>query len=271
MKTKPEQSKAVSSNEYTKEYYQHACQGHMEFKNSGGLDLPNRLKIPLDLAQIQPGMKIIDIGCGRGEIIIQSAKLGAYSLGIDYATEAINISKETIGNTINDNPALKIDVFQCDATSLPFLNNSFDRIFMLDVVEHLYPQQLDKTFQEIYRVLKPAGKLIIHTMPNIWYYKFGYPLYRFLQNIRGVTLPANPRERFPFHHLHVNEHSPLQLLQELRAYQFRSKILLRTTVNYSYEKNPFIRWGMDGLTKIFPVNYVFCNDIFAIAEKPHGG
>ena len=80
MKTNPNQPKGVASSEYSKEYYQTACQGYQEFNSSGGAELPLRLSIPLELAAIQPGMKIIDVGCGRGEIILRSAKLGAFAL-----------------------------------------------------------------------------------------------------------------------------------------------------------------------------------------------
>ena len=159
-------------------------------------------------------------------------------------------------------------VTQFDATNLPFHENSVDIVLMLDVVEHLYPQQLDKALYEIKRILKPGGKLIIHTIPNLWYYNFGYPIYRILQGLRGESLPKNPRERFPYHHLHVNEQTPARIRQTLNKIHYVSKIWLETTVDYSYEKNKIIKLGMEFLVKTFPFRWIFCNDIFAIAEKP---
>ena len=67
---------SVPAEAYTKEYYKSCCQGYEEFKLSKGELLPLRLSIPLKLAQIKAGMRVVDIGCGRGEIVIHCARLG---------------------------------------------------------------------------------------------------------------------------------------------------------------------------------------------------
>lgn len=58
----------------------------------------------------------------------------------------------------------KIDVFY-NGTSLPFENETFDSVFSSEVLEHLF--QPDILLQEINRVLKPGGKLLL-TAPFGW-------------------------------------------------------------------------------------------------------
>ncbi len=60
--------------------------------------------------------------------------------------------------------------------------------------------------------------MIIHTMPNTWYYKIGYPLFRFVQRLRGKHLPADPRERWGYREVHVNEQNLILLSRELQIW-----------------------------------------------------
>jgi predicted SAM-dependent methyltransferase len=141
---------------------------------------------------------------------------------------------------------------------------------MLDVVEHLHPHELDTVLGEVIRILRTGGRLIVHTMPNLWYYRYGYPLYRMMQYLRGQSLPVDPRDRWPYAHVHVNEQDPKRLGRTLTLAGFRSRVWLRTTQSYAYEKNRFVRMGMEILTRWVPFRWLFCNDIFAIGTKPGG-
>lgn len=258
----------VPSDAYTNDYYRTSCQGFEEFAISRGGILPPRLEIPFRLANVQSGMRVLDVGCGRGEVVFHAAQKGADVCGIDYASEAVKIARDTLNEVLSEELKPRVTIEQSDAKMLPFPDNSIDRIFMLDVVEHLYPKELKAALLEAWRVLVPGGKLIIHTMPNLWYYFYGYPIYRFLQRLRGQKLPANPRKRFVYGHLHVNEQTPARLKKAIQQCNFDAKVWLFPIQDYSYEKNAIVRAGMVFLTRAYPLRWVFCNDIFAIASKP---
>ena len=49
-------------------------------------------------------------------------------------------------------------------------------------MEHLTPRELERFLSETYRILRPGGRLIVHTAPNRWYIDHGY---------RWVTRPVN--------------------------------------------------------------------------------
>jgi cyclopropane fatty-acyl-phospholipid synthase-like methyltransferase len=258
---------SIPAEEYTREYFETCCQGFDEYKTSHGDVLPLRLSIPLKLASIKPGMNVLDIGCGRGELVINCARLGAKAWGLDYAKEALLLAGEAFSDEKFKAYKNLMALQQSNANQLPFANESIDFVFMLDIVEHLSSEELKSTFNEVWRILHPDGKLIVHTMPNLWYYRFGYPVYRFIQRIRGQQLPIDPRSRWNYAHVHVNEQDPRKLQSAMDVCKFNARIWLYSTESYQYEHNSLVRWSMGFLSRIYPFRWIFCNDIFAIGTK----
>ncbi len=266
--TNQQPASGIPSDAYTRDYYQNCCQGYDEFKRSRGELLPVRIQLPLDYANVQPGMEIVDVGCGRGELLIHCARRGATVWGLDYAQEALELVNELLQADTHAALRPRIHAMRSSALTLPLADESMDVAFMLDVVEHLYHDELNQALCDIWRVLKPGGRLIIHTMPNLWYYGLGYPVYRALQRLRGEQLPEDPRERWDYSDVHVNEQTPRTMRGYLQANRYRSRVWLQSTQSYAYERNPLVRLGMQTLTRVYPMRWIFCNDIFAVGTKP---
>ena len=262
--TERDADRSVSPETYTRDYYESHCHGHMEFKDSKGESLTARLRIPLALAKIERGMSILDVGCGRGEILIQTACRGARAFGFDYSVAALEIAADVIAGRTE---AERILLHLGNAQHLPYPDDCFDRVFMLDVIEHLYPAELREAFRESHRVLRLGGQLIIHTMPNTWYYKFGYPLFRWFQRLRGKRLPIDPRDRWGYKHVHVNEQNLVSLYCELKAVGFKARVWLEPMQFYNEEHNRFVRFAMRALATLYPFRFIFCNDLLAVAVK----
>jgi SAM-dependent methyltransferase len=257
----------VPPERYTREYFEQWCHGAAEFRTTGGAKLPRRLRIPFSIARVHAGQRVLDIGCGRGEIALHCAQRGALVWSVDYAPAALALAKEALQHTAPE-VRERIALIQADARLLPFLDESMDVAFMLDVVEHLNPDELDRALQEVRRVLRPGRPLVVHTMPNLWYYAGGYRLYRLMQQMRGVTLPDDPRDRWPFKDVHVNEQTPLSLLRTLRHHGFTTRVWLQNTQSYTHERNWLVRFVMEALVRLPIIKLAFCNDIFAVAHKP---
>ena len=255
--------KPVAPERYTSEYYEHCCDGYEEFSLTHGDGLPARLAFSLQLAGLKPGMKVLDVGCGRGEVGRQCVQAAATWCGIDYAPESLKLAG-VVRRNLEDGQRLKYWLARASAIALPFQGHSFDRVFMLDVVEHLTCTELSTSLGEIRRVLSPEGQLVIHTAPSLWYYRYGYPLYRLLQGLRRKRLPANPRERWAYNDVHINEQTSLTLGRTLRAHGFRAKVWLTSTQNYAQEPNTMIRFAMHFVSRVFPFKLVFADEIMAI-------
>lgn len=99
--------------------------------------------------------KILDIGCGHSTFLKDIYSLTPYTYGIDPDQSAIQ------KNTIIKNKYVGV------AELLPFENNFFDIVVSAWVMEHLKNPEV--VFKEIYRVLKPGGKVIFLT-PNVFNY-----------------------------------------------------------------------------------------------------
>lgn len=113
----------------------------------------------LDLVDIQPGMKILDVGCGTGSLTI-AAKLNqgfdGEVIGIDPSSNMVDFARQK---------AVKADVevdFQVGVIeNLGFDDQKFDLVMSSMMMHHL-PDALKVTgLKEVYRVLKPGGTLLI--------------------------------------------------------------------------------------------------------------
>ncbi len=219
----------VRPERYDEAYFLGSCEGYVEFAASEGAYLSRRLSQAFEIAKIMPGMLVLDVGCGRGEILRHCARLGARAYGVDYAPVALRMAwglamadEETRG---------AMGVYQANAKRLPFPAASFDRVLMFDLVEHLHPWELDQALAEARRVLRPNGRLIIHTAPNVWYDRYAYPLVRLARTRmrQGARYPEDPRAIIPANlDVHVNEQSAASLRRVLWRAGFRAKVWLDT-------------------------------------------
>jgi ubiquinone/menaquinone biosynthesis C-methylase UbiE len=270
------QEQPVSPELYTEEYFTTACEGYDEFLATEGQQLSRRLAAAFELATVAPGMRVLDVGCGRGEILLHCADLGADVYGIDYAPVALKLSRQLLEKAkreaANDGTKSsgKIGVSLADAKHLPFPDRYFDRVLMFDVVEHLHPWELHQAMQEVHRVLKPDGRFIIHTAPNIWYDRYAYPIVRLFRRIarQGAQYPKNPREFLVDHNqdVHVNEQSWWSLKQALKAAGCDGKVWLDSPPQNRRE-NVVLAMLRRLLFGVPPARWFFEREVFAVAGK----
>jgi ubiquinone/menaquinone biosynthesis C-methylase UbiE len=269
------EQKSLPSTLYTEEYFLTACEGYDVFIESEGAHLSRRLRDAFALADVRAGMRVLDVGCGRGEILRHCMRLGVEAHGMDYAAVATQMSRDVVAAEIERASAEQMalptqpGVCQADAKVLPFPSDYFDRVLMFDVVEHLFPWELQRALEEIGRVLKPGGRLIIHTAPNRWYDAYAYPWVRRVRTLlgEGENYPRDPRAITPVNQdVHVNEQDLLSMRRALKAGGY-------THVNVWLDSPPQNRDEsaiMAGMRKIAfdlpPFRWFFEREVFAVAE-----
>ncbi|MBG0784430.1 MAG: methyltransferase domain-containing protein [Anaerolineaceae bacterium] len=242
---------------YDDYYFKHSCGGHEEFHLTLGDELAPWLNYVMGIADIKPNNTILDLGTGRGEIAYQSAMKDSRVIGLDYAFAALDLAKKLREKA--QEKGKPFPLMLSDARNLPFPENTFDIIFMLDIVEHLAQDDLISVFRQVHHCLKPGGRLIIHTMPNLNYYKYGYPIFRFAMGLIGKKLPKDARKRFYHGEVHVNIQSPKSLRENLSTAGFDTIHVKLTQISGS--------WAKRFVCSIIPLKYIIANDIIAVAQK----
>ena len=109
------------------------------------------------LVCFHPNMNLLDIGCGRGELIQRFSSKFKDSIGIEKDTNMVDICKRS-----------NINVIQGDAIKLleNFDSESLSVITAFHIIEHLTKSQLLELIKHCRRILKPDGILILET-PSI--------------------------------------------------------------------------------------------------------
>jgi len=197
-----ENKRAVSPDLYTEDYFLTDNEGHAEYLKGLDDNIHPKFRKALKLAAPLEGDNILDVGCGRGELLYYCAKKGAKALGIDYSKAAIEVAKKTIKKL----PAHLQQLAQAhvgDITDYAF-NSEYDIAYMIEVAEHMHDWQLIAAFKKIHAILKDSGKLVIVT-PNYYYEKYLSPIKRTaalpwnmikwpLRVLRGKYKPEGPAD-----------------------------------------------------------------------------
>lgn len=104
------------------------------------------------LMPLNPGIKVLEYGCGPGSAAFELARQGAQVVGIDISDVAIS---QSAAKAKSEN--LVIDFRRMNAEQLEFDDNTFDIIVGSAILHHL---DLDKAYSELHRCLKPGGKAV---------------------------------------------------------------------------------------------------------------
>lgn len=108
----------------------------------------------LSRIQIEPGMRILDVACGAGQLSIPAARAGAKVTGIDIAP---NLIEQARARAKAENLDAHFD--EGDAEMLPYEDNSFDLVISL--IGAMFAPRPELVAAELKRVCRPGGKIIM--------------------------------------------------------------------------------------------------------------
>lgn len=175
---------------------------------------------------ISNNSSVLDIGFGYGflEKELKKSKCVLRLVGIDISMEASKRAKKIFG----------WEFLLSRSSNLPFSNNCFDYVCLLEVLEHLYEDESRLSLLEAKRVLKRNGRLIVSV-----------PLF-------DKVFPAHPSG-------HVRLYKPNTLLDELNENGFQA-----TDLKYLYAFSSYYEIK-NFVNKIFKIKQP--NDLIVVARK----
>ena len=118
----------------------------------------DRIKYAIELAEIEDGLKVLDLGCGNGSLLkeIRKVNRNCELEGIDINNNVVNLKIENCCVRVQD-------------ITKQQLKNTYDVIFALDVLEHI--EDASRILRELKENLNNAGKLIVSGPTENWFYK----------------------------------------------------------------------------------------------------
>jgi SAM-dependent methyltransferase len=143
--------------DYVRDYFDRYAQAWVEAAYVGDVRFPvgserGRLAIEGVAPAMGAGARLVDLGCGGGQLCVHAASLGWDAVGVDVAPGMIDEARATAGD-------LEIEwlVAPYDESGLP--GGEFDAVTAMGLIEYL--EEDDGLFAEAARLLRPGGRFAV--------------------------------------------------------------------------------------------------------------
>ncbi|QFU87972.1 cyclopropane-fatty-acyl-phospholipid synthase family protein [Amycolatopsis sp. YIM 10] len=129
-----------------------------------GYDLARAQRDKLDLIchklGLRPGMRLLDVGCGWGSLLIHAAKHhGVHAVGVTLSAEqAEHVRTRVSAHDLHD----RVEVRRQDYRELD--DQPFDAVASIEMGEHVGEQHYPRYTDTLFRLLRPRGRLVLQQM-----------------------------------------------------------------------------------------------------------
>ena len=118
-----------------------------KYLENGALEFFDRLNIP-------PGTRLLDVGCGAGQLTLPAARKGIQVTALDLAANLVEQARAKAAAE-----GLKVQIDQGDAEDLPYADASFDAVMSL--IGAMFAPRAELVASEMIRVCRPGGRIIM--------------------------------------------------------------------------------------------------------------
>ncbi|HVU62232.1 MAG TPA: class I SAM-dependent methyltransferase [Mycobacteriales bacterium] len=143
------------------------------------------LTVDFEQFPVNPGDRVLDLGCGGGRHAFELLRRGAKVVAFDYSLDELRqvqtmfYAMATGGEAPEGSSAT---VARGDILALPFPDGAFDAVVCAEVLEHI-PND-ERAMAEIARVVKPGGRVAV-TVPRWWPEQLNWALPKEYQHVPG--------------------------------------------------------------------------------------
>ena len=127
----------------------HAKWWQQEFTDGADPEYEEQI-LPLVEHHLAGVQRVLDVGCGEGQVARRAVALGAEVVGVDPTRNQIEVARARGGGPRYG---------EATAERLPFRDGAFDAVVMCLVIEHLDP--MEPAIEEMARVLTPGGRCLL--------------------------------------------------------------------------------------------------------------
>ena len=116
---------------------------------------------------VQPGSTVLDIGCGSGLLLFTLAinNLVDTGSGIDKSDKSIEIARKANNRFAANNKNITISFFK-NADISDITVDQFDIVLLIDVIHHIPKDHQLQFLNNVFRKVRPGGRLIYKDMAN---------------------------------------------------------------------------------------------------------
>lgn len=183
-------------------------------------------------AQVEPGMRVLDIACGTGEPAISLATVlhgTGEVIGVDISSAPLEIARRRAQQRGLTNVRFE----QADVHQLPFEDNNFDRV--TSRLGIMFFADLPNALRQMNRVLKPGGRVALLAWGAMGQPYFSSTIGTLLRAMPGSDMPESARKMFAFG-------QPGLLAGKLRAAGFSAVEEKFVTVPWTWPGTPQEVW-----------------------------